>query len=451
MLFIIYRKIHIWSLITGRILDILEDVNDSAFEKFILDEDQNIIVTLSKNGVCAFWKIDRNSVIDGAKSSFEPVLISEALSSCYGENSNDYARDSKFVFSTMNNQAVIATSGSKTKLVLITMDTNTSQVFEESISWIKHAFQYKTNKFVFVSQNQVLVSELKSGDELSSETHDIQNILQCNQTPQDVKLLKGNDAVCFIMEKCIVVWSPDSKIVNKVTVFEDDVMTSELKFYSGSSSDQCIVYKTGSNQYGLLNYKDNLVSQIVKFTDNPESIKTINVTKDGKYMICTSTNRHDIYLIRISDGKLLAWYTILEEIDRISISANSWYVIICTLDRRLFVLLIADPDDALHDDRIAFVRGNNATLTKEHTLMLISETCDLDDAVSTVNVNSLEEYHAYWREVSRRTLQECYDRIQKANELGLIKPVEVFYGNSMQHSVPVENSELYSTVPCVIQ
>ena len=77
-------------------------------------------------------------------------------------------------------------------------------------------------------------------------------------------------------------------------------------------------------------------------------IQLFKCTSDGRYLVYL-TNDTQLYLTRLSDGKLLAWYTMYMKVSDLNISSDNWYVLLATQDRRLFMLMIADPDEREHD------------------------------------------------------------------------------------------------------
>ena len=89
--------------------------------------------------------------------------------------------------------------------------------------------------------------------------------------------------------------------------------------------------------------------------------------------VISPLNIFQIRLVRIDDGHVMAWYTMHDPIQSLTISANGWYILIGTTDRRLFILLIVDPDRPEHRERIKHVRKCNPPLDEEDAYELLDE------------------------------------------------------------------------------
>ena len=74
---------------------------------------------------------------------------------------------------------------------------------------------------------------------------------------------------------------------------------------------------------------------------------------------------------RYSDNKLLAQYTVYDPVCSLAVSTNNRYVLIGTSDKRLLTLVIADPDEREHDERIAYVRARNPGLRLDQAMALM--------------------------------------------------------------------------------
>lgn len=88
-------------------------------------------------------------------------------------------------------------------------------------------------------------------------------------------------------------------------------------------------------------------------------------------------NYFQMKLVRVSDGRVMAWYTMYDPIQSLAVSANNWFVLIGTSDRRLFVLLIVDPDEPKHRSRIRYVRKFNPPLSHDEALELLKRASGL--------------------------------------------------------------------------
>ena len=109
----------------------------------------------------------------------------------------------------------------------------------------------------------------------------------------------------------------------------------------------------------------------------PKLISHITLTHDGKYILFLENDRL-LCMRRYSDNKLLAQYTVYDPVCSLAVSTNNRYVIIGTNDKRLLTLVIADPDEREHDERIAYVRAMNPGLSMEQAMALIGEANSFD-------------------------------------------------------------------------
>ena len=99
-------------------------------------------------------------------------------------------------------------------------------------------------------------------------------------------------------------------------------------------------------------------------------LNTVQLSSDGKYLLHLS-NRRDVCLIRVADQTLLAEYNMYGDISGLALSSNDYFVCLSTGDRRLYVLLIADPDVPAHRARIQYVRDSIPKLKPENVNKLL--------------------------------------------------------------------------------
>ena len=159
-------------------------------------------------------------------------------------------------------------------------------------------------------------------------------------------------------------------------------------------SGACIAYcKTTLKYRGLDITEDSLVvSEWVRSLspNTGDTLTHITLTYDGKYILCVTNNRM-LRLIRYSDGKLLALYTMYDSIRALNISRNNHYALISTQDKRLFTLVIADPRERDHDARIAHVRDQNPGLSRERALALMGETNNMNGGANDLDFDSSDD------------------------------------------------------------
>jgi hypothetical protein len=99
-------------------------------------------------------------------------------------------------------------------------------------------------------------------------------------------------------------------------------------------------------------------------------LNTVQLSSDGKYLLHLS-NRRDVCLIRVADQTLLAEYNMYGDISGLALSSNDYFVCLSTGDRRLYVLLIADPDVPAHRERIQYVRDTIPKLEPQNIRKLL--------------------------------------------------------------------------------
>ena len=119
-------------------------------------------------------------------------------------------------------------------------------------------------------------------------------------------------------------------------------------------------------------------------------VSHITMTPDGKYIIFLAGDRL-LCMRRYSDNKLLAQYTVYDPVCSLAVSTNSRYVIVGTKDKRLLTLVIADPDEREHDERIAYVRAMNPGLSMEQAMALMGEANSFDGDSSDDSCDSSDD------------------------------------------------------------
>ena len=113
---------------------------------------------------------------------------------------------------------------------------------------------------------------------------------------------------------------------------------------------------------------------------NVKRVSHVTITPDGKYIIFLAGDRL-LCMRRYSDNKLLAQYTVYDPVCSLAVSTNNHYVLIGTSDRRLLTLVIADPDEREHDERIAYVRAMNPGLNMNQALKLLTQASPTSDSL----------------------------------------------------------------------
>lgn len=106
-------------------------------------------------------------------------------------------------------------------------------------------------------------------------------------------------------------------------------------------------------------------------------LNAMALTSDGAYLLHLSNGR-DLRLIRTADQRLLAEYFMYSDCDHMALSKDDAYVCVSTMDRRLYVLLIADPDVPAHRERLQGIRDASPKLSAENVNRLL-DMMDSDD------------------------------------------------------------------------
>ena len=82
------------------------------------------------------------------------------------------------------------------------------------------------------------------------------------------------------------------------------------------------------------------------------------MSPDGLYFVYVVNKTKNLKLLRVSDGAHIGSYVMATEAHCLAISRDSWFVMMGTDDKRLFMLLLADPDSETHSENIKHVRKN---------------------------------------------------------------------------------------------
>ena len=161
-----------------------------------------------------------------------------------------------------------------------------------------------------------------------------------------------------------------------------------------------------------INKHDVTIDSIGRQLFNPYTEKWasyVTLTPDGKYIIFLDSDRL-LCMRRYSDNKLLAQYTVYDPVCSLAVSTNSRYVIIGTNDKRLLTLVIADPDEREHDERIAYVRAMNPGLSMEQAMALIGEANSFEGDDSDESYDSSDDeamIRAAEKRLDKRRTDHC--------------------------------------------
>ena len=178
-------------------------------------------------------------------------------------------------------------------------------------------------------------------------------------------------------------------LITMLQLFSKDGQKDRTVCDSGAG----LVWEYPSYLYTKFHVTDQHATANLEQARFPENARHIRLTHDGKYIVYVTGDGTMVCLRRYSDNRLLARYTVYDSVARMAISANNWYVIVATLDNRLLTLVIADPDEREHDERIAYVRAMNPGLRLDQAMALMNETTTSGgvDDVSTRDHEDEEE------------------------------------------------------------
>ena len=147
--------------------------------------------------------------------------------------------------------------------------------------------------------------------------------------------------------------------------------TVSHKYINASLGGTKLLYKSGSDEFQVFDgLTDSCVlTKTLKHKSDAVIIDELAITPDGCYVV-VACNRN-VMLVRVRDGRLLANVTLYDSIWSIFITPDSWYVLMGMPDRRMFVLLIADPEESSHTERVKINRENNLGLDEEKSKALV--------------------------------------------------------------------------------
>ena len=224
---------------------------------------------------------------------------------------------------------------------------------DDTMTWYFYVYQASKQNIEHVSKIQLDSSECKFG---VSHTREIIILTKEKLVLYDPKIDKQRDIPVKGLGKQMDIVTCDQGVC---CVFSRDTLS-----YRGV----CVT----DNTLTVTDWTRKLSQNV------DDSLDYITLTHDGNYILCV-TNKKMLRLIRYSDGRLLALYTMYDHVCSLTVSTNNHYVLIGTSDKRLFTLVIADPRERDHDARIQHVRDENPGLKKEQAIALLGEASAFQD------------------------------------------------------------------------
>lgn len=287
-----------------------------GFVKCAANENMGLIIALDGQGQVFSWKIARAKSVS---LQIAPKQISKMQNTSFVG-----AKNSKDIFLLLfSNENILVASRKQENAILI---KSLSSKNEENLS-VKGPFDFALKldeeKAFLVAKEMCTILNIGNGD---ITVFPLKEVLKQAAGPvTDVKYAKDTGIMAFTVKETIVLWdvksdTASSKLISKV------------------------------QHYGKL---ENTVDLSV-------------FTPDGKYLALAV--KGELYLRRIKDEKLIAWYTMNHKITSIMTSDNSWYILVATADRRFCAFIIADPDCPDHEDRIQYARSTNIPFSGDHAV-----------------------------------------------------------------------------------
>ena len=247
-----------------------------------------------------------------------------------------------------------------------TCDPNTgsiARVFDNLTTSVSEAFILDDQHLMTVSHKNSIVSLFNkitgatvhlNFDELVSQTFGSPNALSQLST----RMHRIRNGLVFVMKDGIALWNIRENIKTNITLHIVDTNASKI----ATSADGRIL---AHDCKGMTHFIDTCASKVVgSFQISCRMVDDISLTSDGKYLVYLSDHR-DVWLVRVADQTLPAEYNMYGNVIGFDLSTNDWFVCLNMSDRRLYVLLIADPNDDSHKERIKYVRETIPKLSKQ--------------------------------------------------------------------------------------
>ena len=439
-----FRIIHQWNLKNGSVTHVFHHSNVKKFIKCATDDKFEILVALDDNGYGYMWKLHTSDTCES--QSLKPTTgQSDAVSHVtehvqpstgpfpwlqpdFNLEVTNLSFEDVFMLVLACDTAVVAFKNHPTAYLMYVCENGEARinVIADISGPFQHILKMKNHQSLFITTSVCYL--------VSSETKQLEwqcnliEIVDCAELV-DVCYVESSDEVVYLTANKLVFWKPTNAEVRKTCVTLGGTRSIRDMRLLQSQTTRITVLDSIAKQYCAIDVfsKENI--QFRELSKENQLVQHATMTPDGHYLLYVCNDK-DLYLLRLSDGKLLAWYTMYDTVQSLSVSSNSWYVLVGTSDRRLFVLLIADPLERTHDQRITEVRKNNRKYSREDVLMLIG---DINDYLTDAD----ETYIAHAKAALEYELKVEY-------------PSDMSQPGCEQPQV-LDNVVMYSVAPCSLQ
>ena len=441
------RIVHEWDIIRGKIVNTLKHPYQQRFFKLASDQFHSNIGILDCNGILFMWgkdsrpctpshlacpdKTNNHCEHDRDNAHFLPIdHFQTSLADIH-----DLKTDDIFMILLPSNQIVLATRYHEVSLIVTCLDKWHELKLKELKGPFQHVCLLQNQKVLFLTSQKCYIYDTSE----KCISHQFSASTIYDRFPTSVYDFKyaehtGELGMCTGDILCLV---------NQATGRNTDIVLEGFK-----QDLPCKLYLIGTTQMIILqahkcavvDIHSHSVSKSFTFGNPGTPIDHSTVTLDGQYIVYI-TDRKEIYLHRISDGKLLAWYTMYQTINCLAVSMNNAYVLLGTSDKRLFTLIIADPDEPTHLVRIEKARRLNPCLSYRMGLIAMGLLNDWQfDPEEASDDDSDNEGM-----IQRRTAHVKTNSVQIT--MGLDSSSDEDENNTPQ----LFNEKMYSLTPCSVQ
>ena len=409
-------------MVSGKIRRTFRNPNNQKFLQCSVDDQMEQLVALDENGSCFVWKLsnkqastlDQTCLRQRTTSKLKPgsamqrQTVVDAASPIYHLEKQilvDGVSDHESIHMLLDkNIMVLAMKNNPVAYRINVSDGNQTEEITGIYGPFKFALKVKEDALLVSNTECALVSIAKRSLERVTE---LKEILGSNANHlSDVIYASEAGLVLFVAGDNLVFWNPAVQNKSTLSCIQLRGMNeTSPKAILPSLTSLCIVIDKEVKQYCRIDLIDRGMIDLREISKKNQPVQHVTLTPDGQYMLYVCNDK-DLCLLRLSDGKLIAWYTMYDTVQKLSVSANSWYALIGTSDRRLFVLVIADPLERSHDKRIEHVRKANPPLTQEQIATLLGDINKFDyDSDQSFSDSSVDDYF----------LEKATQRLQQKN------------------------------------
>ena len=363
----IFRYLDHWDLICGCKIERCYNKSGSRILAVGLSPEIGTLVAVDSNGSIIGWKVksSEQELNHLRKKTFEGFAV----------NNLDPSYMERECISLQGHQDVMLVTHGANDIWILVQLKNHSKLYHcdatnGRIILINDNIQFEASSLVVCGGNEVVMTSHK--DQLIGwmnkdggiKTHSFASIADCIESSLQMPCIQATPSgIAIITQNKVVLFHPDTK---PHVISVPDLASTKSASVNGTlvlMNLELMVFIDTTKGVSLGTFK---------YYFKPESVDDVRLTHDGKYLIHISDQK-ELRLLRVSNQRLLAHYTMYSDVKSIEVSANNWFICIGTADKRLYVLLIADPDEPQHKERIKYVRENNPVMTQDEVNVLMSE------------------------------------------------------------------------------